>query len=112
MNTKTEFKNRWFGHFNRLPRPTKVLLPGVKTALWLIAASSVLVLFHAGAQSTNRTTGSVMSWGAQVLPYVAPGTSFTMISAGDSHSLAVKNDGTVFAWGVTIPGANAMCQQG
>ena len=99
MKTKIGFKNRRFGHFNRLPSAKKLLLPRVKTALWLMAASSVLVLFHAGGQSTNHTPGSVMSWGAQVMPYVAPGTSFTMISLGDVHSLAVKKDGTVFACG-------------
>ncbi len=39
------------------------------------------------------------SWGKQVIPNVAPGTRFKQIAAGYSHSLALKFDGTVVAWG-------------
>src|SRR5208283_673873 len=42
---------------------------------------------------------SVVGWGQEMIPYVALGTSFTMIAAGGSHNLALKNDGTVVGWG-------------
>lgn len=43
--------------------------------------------------------GSVVSWGSQALPLVLPGTRFSAIAAGSCHSLALKSDGTVVAWG-------------
>ncbi len=54
--------------------------------------------------------GTVVSWGSEALPYVEPGTRFTRIAAGGSHSLALKADATVVAWGdnsygqATVPG--------
>jgi len=38
------------------------------------------------------------------MPYVAPGTRFTEIAAGGSHSLTLKGDGTVVAWGNNADG--------
>jgi hypothetical protein len=46
-----------------------------------------------------QRAGTVVSWGAQVLPLVPPGTRFQAIAAGGSHSLALKSDGTVVGWG-------------
>ena len=47
--------------------------------------------------------GTVVSWGEQVIPYVAPGTRFTKIAAGSYHNLALKSDGTVVAWAALAP---------
>jgi len=44
-------------------------------------------------------TGKVVGWGSQVIPLLSPGARFTKIAAGDYHSLALKVDGTVVAWG-------------
>ncbi len=51
------------------------------------------------SQTWNQTPGTVVAWGGDVLPYVAPGTRFTAIAAGDCLSVALKSDGTVVAWG-------------
>ncbi len=47
---------------------------------------------------TNQP-GHLVSWGAIVMPFVEPGTRFTAVAAGSEHSLALKSDGTVIAWG-------------
>src|ERR1017187_662521 len=97
MNPKTEFKNRLCGQFNKLPTLTKTRLPRIKTALCVAAA---LCGPLAGAQAQpNPRSGTVVGWGANVMPYVAPGTRFSALAAGYLHSLALKSDSTVVAWG-------------
>ncbi len=56
-------------------------------------------LLKVGAQSVRPAPGTAVSWGLQVIPYVASGTKFTAIAAGGDHSLGLKSDGTVMAWG-------------
>src|SRR6266478_5125463 len=51
------------------------------------------------AQTNKLTPGTVISWGKQVIPYVQPGIRYQAIAAGGYHSLALKSDGTVLAWG-------------
>jgi alpha-tubulin suppressor-like RCC1 family protein len=41
----------------------------------------------------------VVSWGSDVIPLVPPGTHFKAIAAGEFHSLALQQDGTVAACG-------------
>jgi alpha-tubulin suppressor-like RCC1 family protein len=60
------------------------------------------------AQTGGRTTGVVVGWGEQMMPYVAPGTRFTAIAAGGMHGLALENDGTVVAWGDNSCGQSAV----
>src|SRR5688572_10565074 len=43
--------------------------------------------------------GTVFGWGWQAVPLIEPGARFTAIDIGTSHSLALKADGTVVAWG-------------
>jgi GH25 family lysozyme M1 (1,4-beta-N-acetylmuramidase) len=43
--------------------------------------------------------GTVIGWGSQEVPQFAPETRFMRIAAGGAHSLALKFDGTVAAWG-------------
>lgn len=43
--------------------------------------------------------GPVLGWGKEFFPNVTPGTIFTNITTGTYHSLAIKNDGTLAAWG-------------
>jgi alpha-tubulin suppressor-like RCC1 family protein len=57
------------------------------------------VLATTTAQTYNQTLGTVVGWGGQVVPQVASGTIFTKIAAGNSFNLALKNDGTIVAWG-------------
>src|SRR5258708_15905332 len=67
----------------------------------LIAVSVITASFcpRSEAQTNGLTAGKVISWGQQVIPYVQPGTRYQAIAAGFDHSLALKSDGTVVAWG-------------
>ena len=76
-----------------------------------------LVSVAAGAQHTVAATdaGAVLTWGdnslgqlgiapggsadAPVLLEVAPGVEVTDVAAGDGHTVALTEDGRVFAWG-------------
>jgi len=53
--------------------------------------------------STN-ISGQIVSWGSMVLPLVDPRTRFIAVAAGGEHSLALKADGTVVAWGRNLSG--------
>ncbi|HXP63769.1 MAG TPA: hypothetical protein VN829_24900, partial [Dongiaceae bacterium] len=44
--------------------------------------------------------GTVVGWGERMMPQVPPGTRFQALAAGAYHSLALKEDGTVVAWGL------------
>src|SRR4051812_10083519 len=62
----------------------------------LLAAGTALLLATAACGGQE---GSVFGWGARVTPIVEPGTRFTAIAGGGFHSLALKDNGTVVAWG-------------
>lgn len=50
---------------------------------------------------TNRPPGIVVTWGNLVtrIPSIAAGTRFTAIAADEGHTVALKNDGSIVAWG-------------
>jgi alpha-tubulin suppressor-like RCC1 family protein len=52
----------------------------------------------------TNASGQVVTWGSMVLPFVKPGTRFTAVAAGSEHDLAIKEDGTVIAWGRNASG--------
>ncbi|MGA2658676.1 MAG: choice-of-anchor Q domain-containing protein [Verrucomicrobiota bacterium] len=52
-----------------------------------------------GAWAAQGLPGTLVSWGDQVIPLVPPGTIFKGIAGGTDHSLALRQDGTVAAWG-------------
>src|SRR6266568_4040636 len=70
---------------------------------WPAGALLGVMLLLQGAEADGQTngppSGSAVSWGAQVLPYVHPLTRFMGIATGRAHSLALKQDGTVVGWG-------------
>src|SRR5437899_12160094 len=60
------------------------------------------------AEISGLTPGTVISWGEQVIPYTQPGTRYQAIAAGAGHSLALKSDGTVAAWGYNAFGESTV----
>jgi hypothetical protein len=73
--------------------------------LCALAMLSVGLLFSAGAAQAT-TAGSVVAWGCggganygQCAVPAAAASGVTAIAAGDFHSLALKEDGSVVAWG-------------
>src|SRR5687767_8745415 len=84
----------------------RYLCPG-ECCTW-VCLGLLLMLISTKALAAS---GTVVAWGPQVIPAVAPGTRFKAIAAGDQHNVALKNDGTIIAWGYnkfggvsTVPG--------
>src|SRR5713226_5539063 len=73
-----------------------------------LAATAASFCPRSEAQTNGLTPGTVASWGQQVIPYLQPATRFQAIAAGASHSLALKSDGTVVAWGDNFYGQSAV----
>src|SRR6266496_4098617 len=66
----------------------------------LALCTTAFLLYPARA----ATQGQLVSWGSIGISYVAPGTKFKAIGAGQNHSLAVTAGGTVAGWGVNYDG--------
>src|SRR5687767_4485415 len=64
-----------------------------------LLATAAVVFTGVCPDAFGQASGSVISWGLEVIPYVETGARFSAISAGYAHSLALKNGGTVVAWG-------------
>jgi alpha-tubulin suppressor-like RCC1 family protein len=72
------------------------------------AATSAPAILKVIARPPHPPAGTVVAWGDVEMPYVAPGTRFATIAAGSLHSLAIKSDGTVVAWGNDSGGQSAV----
>jgi hypothetical protein len=53
----------------------------------------------AAAMVTAAPSGQATAFGARVMPHEPATVSYTDLSAGFDHSLAIRSDGTVLAWG-------------
>ena len=62
------------------------------------------------ATEAAGAAGMVCGWGGQIVSCV-PNTRFVRISAGPISSLALKNDGTVVAWGNAGSGVPRGCRR-
>ncbi len=67
--------------------------------LIVLSATTASFCPRSEAKTNGLTPGTVIGWGLQVIPYVQPGTHYQAIAAGAYHSLALKSDGTMVAWG-------------
>jgi hypothetical protein len=81
-----------------------------RKSLLVPAAILMTSLLQTFAQTGEPASGTVVGWGGQVMPYVPPGVPFraAAIAAGSSHSLALKSDGTVVAWGYNAHGESTV----
>jgi hypothetical protein len=89
-------------------RRTLSSLSGI-ARLGLILFFALISFFQSESIAQNLPTGTVDSWGNQVIPYAERGTPFTKIAVGGlpiyypngglHHLLALKSDGTVLGWG-------------
>ena len=74
---------------------------------FLLCSLGLLVYLTPLASRTAQTaapSGTVVTWGSMTLFHVDPGTRYLKIAAGQSHTVALKNDGTVVAWGSSYNG--------
>ncbi len=72
------------------------------------AVTSAPAVLTVIARPPKPPAGIVVGWGDPAVPYVAPGTRFKAIAAGSLHSLAIKLDGTVVAWGANGGGQSTV----
>src|SRR5688572_20487193 len=59
----------------------------------------LLLAVAASAAPADRPAGTLVSWGAIVIPYVPPDTKYRAIATGPFHSVAITMNGSVVAWG-------------
>ena len=63
--------------------------------MWMVAAIAIVV----GAGRQARAEVDVVSWGTQTYDQGDLRESFTQVAAGHTHTVALKNDGTLIASG-------------
>ena len=79
--------------------------------LWLLL--SVAILAPATSAAPSRTTASIVTWGRNVIVAQSDLENLVAVATGTHHSLALKEDGTIVAWGENdfgrcdIPSPNA-----
>jgi alpha-tubulin suppressor-like RCC1 family protein len=47
----------------------------------------------------NLSAGTVGIWGRQIFPIIPPNTRFVAVDGGETHTLALAEDGTAYFWG-------------
>ncbi len=63
----------------------------------VLAASVLCLWMTAGVR--GQTTGSIEAWGYNIGDVPAPNTGFVAIAGGETHSLGLRSDGSMAAWG-------------
>src|SRR4051812_6964311 len=71
----------------------------MSTRLIQSVIACVAVVMLTAQTGARQLGGSLLGGGEQVLPLVRPGTKFVAVAQGSEHSLGLKSDGTVMAWG-------------
>jgi hypothetical protein len=71
-------------------------------AVWGVVCLSALVLGTGVA--SGQSTGSIVGWGSQVVVEQSALEDLVAVAGGSLHSLGLKSDGTVVAWGWNADG--------
>ena len=79
------------------------MLSNSKTRCVLLVIAAAVTLMGS-TPHVEGAGGRVVGWGVRALPAALEGKTFTHISAGYAHNLALGTDGTVTAWGEDIYG--------
>lgn len=61
---------------------------------------ATLFCFALASSSINaQQSGCIVGWGSMVIPFPESLDSLIATAGGDNHSLGLKSDGTIIAWG-------------
>src|SRR5260221_5998455 len=84
----------------RMPRTRRREIGHSLRLLSIIATALALMWVNVLQANPPAQPGVVVSWGGQSIPFsFYDGQRTLKIAAGEVHSLALKSDGTVLAWG-------------
>lgn len=75
----------------------------MRTRLFLLSAvilgiTAVVLWFTVMRQSPGLKAGPIVGWGGELVGVESKGL-FVQVAAGERHSLALRKDGAVVAWG-------------
>ena len=95
-----KMRGAWVATFQVVREVTAVKTSkGFVFQLLCLMVAGVGLFCVAQPDAMGESSGILFAWGDQVLPNVRPGTRFSSISAGAFCSFALREDGTVVAWG-------------
>ena len=73
----------------------KIKMTRVK--MWMLGALAVCMCVTEGVRA--QTTGSITGWGEQIVLPQSDLTDLVAVARGGSHSLGLRSDGSIAAWG-------------
>lgn len=71
----------------------------MKKCAWLICVICIAGSGVAPDDAYAQSTGNIVGWGAQVVVEPSDLSDLVAVAGGRSHSLGLKSDGTIVAWG-------------
>jgi len=71
----------------------------MRGSLWVFSLVCFGILFPALGVAYGQATGSIVGWGLQVVVEESALDSLVEVAGGSTHSLGLKPDSTIVAWG-------------
>jgi alpha-tubulin suppressor-like RCC1 family protein len=103
-----------FGPISSIPSSTPFQVPGLSGVIWVAAGGSTSLAVKGdgtvwgwGSNGNGQLGSGVAVGGTSTTPVKIQGLSgvFTRVTAGAIHTLALRNDGTVWGWGDNSAGS-------
>ena len=76
----------------------------MKKCAWLICVICIVGSGVASDDAYAQSTGTIVGWGEQVVVEPSDLSDLVAVAGGGGHSLGLKSDGTIVAWGYNDSG--------